>query len=86
VSAFAPLLHELFRYSLHRLIRCCTQLTPLPESIANLQRQIDSTKTELANSKADLELRIEELKHLQAKKAALEKNWNDLAVTTPANP
>ena len=57
-----------------------TKMTGLNESITNLEGQIKDTETKLAASEGDREFLLKELKRLQAEKAELERQFNDLAV------
>ncbi|MGA2175094.1 MAG: hypothetical protein ABSH38_08955 [Verrucomicrobiota bacterium] len=56
-----------------------TQSADLHNSITELDAQIKDIKRKLAGAIGDRELLANELKQLQAKKAALEKDFNDLA-------
>ena len=49
-------------------------------SLGNLEKQISDTEKKLALSEGDREFLLRELKRLQAEKAQLEKQFNDLAV------
>lgn len=52
----------------------------LNTSITNLEGQIKDTERKLAASEGDREFLLKELKRLQAEKAELERQFNDLAV------
>ncbi len=56
------------------------KMTDLNGSIALLEVKIDSTQKKLAASEGDREFLLKELKRLQAEKAALEQQFNDLAI------
>jgi chromosome segregation ATPase len=56
------------------------QATDLKSSIGNLETQIADTQRKLAASEGDREFLFKELKRLQAEKAELERQFNDLAV------
>jgi chromosome segregation ATPase len=55
-----------------------TQSANMQNAITNVEVQIKDTKWKLAGSTDDRELLMRELKQLQAKKAALERDFNDL--------
>ncbi len=55
------------------------QLTDLNSAIDGLSKQITDTERKLAASEGDREFLLKELKRLQAEKADLEKQFNDLA-------
>ena len=57
-----------------------TKMTELNSSLDNLEKLIASTEKKLATSEGDREFLMRELKRLQAEKAELEKQFNDLAV------
>lgn len=52
----------------------------LTASLNNLEKQIADTERKLAASEGDREFLLKELKRLQAEKAELERQFNDLAV------
>lgn len=56
------------------------QTNGLHSAILNLADRIQETKDKLVRSTGDREFLLYELKELQAKKSALEKDFNDLAV------
>ena len=56
------------------------QMGELNGSLSNLETQIAETERQLAASEGDRELLLQELKRLQAEKAELERQFNDLAV------
>lgn len=57
-----------------------TKMTELNTSLEGLEKQISETQKKLAASEGDREFLLRELKRLQAEKAELEKQFNDLAV------
>jgi len=56
------------------------KMTDLNSSITSLEGQITDTERKLAASEGDREFLLKELKRLQAEKAELERQFNDLAV------
>jgi chromosome segregation ATPase len=56
------------------------QLTDLNSAIEGLNKQIAETERKLAASEGDKEFLLKELKRLQAEKAELERQFNDLAI------
>ena len=56
------------------------QATDLKSAIGNLEKSIADTEKKLAASEGDREFLLKELKRLQAEKAELERQFNDLAV------
>ena len=56
------------------------KMVDLNTSLGNLEKQITDTERKLAASEGDREFLLKELKRLQAEKAELEKQFNDLAV------
>lgn len=56
------------------------QATDLKAAIGNLEKSIADTEKKLAASEGDREFLLKELKRLQAEKAELERQFNDLAV------
>lgn len=56
------------------------RMLELNASLGNLELQIADTEKKLAASEGDREFLLRELKRLQAEKAQLEKQFNDLAV------
>ena len=56
------------------------KLDDLRTSITGLEGQIAETEKRLATSEGDKELLLKELKRLQAEKAELERQFNDLAI------
>ena len=56
------------------------RMLDLNVSLGNLEKQISDTEKKLALSEGDREFLLRELKRLQAEKAQLEKQFNDLAV------
>lgn len=57
-----------------------TKMTELNTSLTGLEKLIADTEKKLAASEGDREFLMRELKRLQAEKAELEKQFNDLAV------
>jgi chromosome segregation ATPase len=57
-----------------------TRMTELNTSLGTLEKLIADTEKKLATSEGDREFLLRELKRLQAEKAELEKQFNDLAV------
>jgi myosin heavy subunit len=57
-----------------------TKMTELSTSLTTLEKAISDTEKKLAASEGDREFLLRELKRLQAEKAELEKQFNDLAV------
>jgi chromosome segregation ATPase len=56
------------------------RMLELNNSLGTLEKQIADTEKKLAASEGDREFLLRELKRLQAEKAELEKQFNDLAV------
>lgn len=56
------------------------RMLELNASLGNLEKQIVATEKKLATSEGDRAFLLRELKRLQAEKAELEKQFNDLAV------
>ncbi|MCI0746845.1 MAG: hypothetical protein L0Y58_15695 [Verrucomicrobia subdivision 3 bacterium] len=56
------------------------QASDLKSAIGNLEKSIAETEKKLAASEGDREFLLKELKRLQAEKAELERQFNDLAV------
>lgn len=56
------------------------KMTDLNTALGGLEKAIDDTKKKLAASEGDREFLLKELKRLQAEKAELERQFNDLAV------
>ena len=56
------------------------KMVDLNTSLGNLEKQIADTERKLAASEGDREFLLKELKRLQAEKAELERQFNDLAV------
>ena len=56
------------------------QATDLKSAIGSLEKSIADTEKKLAASEGDREFLLKELKRLQAEKAELERQFNDLAV------
>ena len=56
------------------------EMGELNTSLSNLEVQIGETERQLAASEGDRNLLLQELKRLQAEKAELERQFNDLAV------
>lgn len=56
------------------------KMSDLNSSLTNLEKQIADTEKKLAASEGDREFLLKELKRLQAEKAELERQFNDLAV------